>query len=210
MTEKDLFNEKYDSEEFYYGLELSSEFMDFAERESLKPGTALDLGCGEGRYSIYLARNGWSVKAVDFSDKGIEKLRNYAEENDFDIEAEVADVRNYEIEEEKYDLIMAVTILDHINKENDTLIARRMKNALKPGGYLFAQAHTKQDPGYDPDSPEKSPTSAAIMHYFDSDELRRFFGDLDIIEYEIKKERDTSHGEPHDHVFAYMIARKRY
>ncbi|MBW2282173.1 MAG: class I SAM-dependent methyltransferase, partial [Deltaproteobacteria bacterium] len=48
----------------------------------VEPGTqgrALDLACGEGRNSIWLASQGWRVTAVDFSDVAIERARKLAE-----------------------------------------------------------------------------------------------------------------------------------
>ncbi|MGV0838084.1 class I SAM-dependent methyltransferase [Mycolicibacterium thermoresistibile] len=43
--------------------------------EALRPGTALDLGCGTGDSSIYLARHGWTVTGVDYVDKPLDKAR---------------------------------------------------------------------------------------------------------------------------------------
>jgi SAM-dependent methyltransferase len=45
---------------------------------ALTPGTALDLGCGTGDNSIYLAKHGWRVTGVDFVAKAIEKAREKA------------------------------------------------------------------------------------------------------------------------------------
>ncbi len=44
----------------------------------LTPGTALDLGCGTGDNSIYLAQHGWQVTAVDFAPKALELARDKA------------------------------------------------------------------------------------------------------------------------------------
>lgn len=43
--------------------------------KGLPPGTALDVGCGTGDTSIYLARHGWQVTGVDFVPKAVEKAR---------------------------------------------------------------------------------------------------------------------------------------
>jgi len=46
---------------------------------ALAPGTALDLGCGTGDNSIYLAEHGWQVTGVDFVAKAVHKARAKAE-----------------------------------------------------------------------------------------------------------------------------------
>ncbi len=48
------------------------------EEAEAAPGSALDLGCGTGDSSIYLARHGWEVTAVDFTPKALDKARTKA------------------------------------------------------------------------------------------------------------------------------------
>lgn len=48
--------------------------------EELAPGTALDVGCGTGDTSIYLAQHEWQVTGVDFVPKAVEKARAKAED----------------------------------------------------------------------------------------------------------------------------------
>ena len=47
--------------------------------ECSNPGSALDVGCGTGDTSIYLAQHGWQVTGVDFVPKAVEKARNKAD-----------------------------------------------------------------------------------------------------------------------------------
>jgi SAM-dependent methyltransferase len=50
-----------------------------AETAALRPGSALDLACGEGRNAVWLAEQGWRVTGVDFSEVALEKARGLAD-----------------------------------------------------------------------------------------------------------------------------------
>jgi len=51
-----------------------------AEASDLKPGRAVDLGCGEGGDAIWLAEQGWEVTGIDFSEAGLRKAAEHAAE----------------------------------------------------------------------------------------------------------------------------------
>jgi SAM-dependent methyltransferase len=50
-----------------------------AEIAGLRPGRALDVGCGEGADAIWLARSGWTVSAIDISEVAVGRARAAAE-----------------------------------------------------------------------------------------------------------------------------------
>src|SRR5436305_12845369 len=92
----DSFNHVYGKPDdpFYYGLKPSEELELFLNETHSPGGEALDLGCGEGRNSLLLARYGYHVHAIDASSQGIQKLETYADSQGLDsIDGEVADVR---------------------------------------------------------------------------------------------------------------------
>jgi SAM-dependent methyltransferase len=59
---------------------------------SLPAGTALDLGCGTGDNSIYLAKHGWQVTGVDYVAKAVDKARAKAAANKVAVNFAQADV----------------------------------------------------------------------------------------------------------------------
>jgi SAM-dependent methyltransferase len=60
--------------------------------DALPPGTALDLGCGTGDSSIYLAKHGWRVTGVDFVGKALDKARTKAAARQAEVNFLQADV----------------------------------------------------------------------------------------------------------------------
>lgn len=76
----------------------------------LHPGTALDVGCGSGRHSIWLAEQGWDVTAVDFSRAGLGRLGDMAAERGLRVRAELADLRLWTPATALFDLVLAVDV----------------------------------------------------------------------------------------------------
>ena len=78
------------------GHPLSQRLRDLVEGSgqtpALNPGRALDIGCGTGDSSIYLAQHGWQVIGVDYVSKPLAKARAKAEANRVSVEFIEADV----------------------------------------------------------------------------------------------------------------------
>jgi len=208
------FNHFYSNNGFYYGLKLHPEFLGFFEKITDFSGKqALDIGCGEGRYAIWLASRGCSVTAIDMSKEGIRKLSMFAADNKLDICAQVADIETYRFPKNTFDIITAATILDHISVNVLRDVAARITNALKPEGILYADVFTTDDPGYrmkrgNSNAVDVSDTAAFISRYFEKNELKQLFRMLSPIVYRESIEPDLSHGRPHKHGWACLIAQK--
>ncbi|MBT1076942.1 class I SAM-dependent methyltransferase [Geobacter grbiciae] len=122
---------RYRSEEFLLG-EKPSRFL--AERieevKTLCPGRkALDIACGEGRNSIFLARHGFAVTGLDISPVAVEKARRWAGREGLDCEFLLADLEKFRFTE-TYDLIINFNFLLR------DLIPREVA-ALTPGGVVI-------------------------------------------------------------------------
>lgn len=100
---------------------------------ALPPGRALDLGAGEGRHSVWLARQGWKVTAVDFSRVGI--ARGRSEAPDLDVEWVVDDVRTWR-PRASFDLVL----IAYLHLADD--VFGRVAGWVSPGGRLVVLGHS--------------------------------------------------------------------
>jgi SAM-dependent methyltransferase len=208
------FDRAYDGTDMYYGWDVRPEFHDFFNNIPLTGYRVLDLGAGEGRYAVYLARRGCTVTAVDFSASGINKLKAIAKRHRLPVVTELRDLAVYPFKEDTYDLVVAATILDHLEDSAREHAVRGILKALKSRGLLYANVFTTQDPGYravsDPAARNGvSDTSFGMAHYFTPDELKDCFADMTLLYYYEGLEEDLSHGRPHNHGWASLIAKKK-
>lgn len=193
--------------------ELLEEFID-----EIPVGRALDLGMGEGRNAVWLARRGFSVIGVDSSTTAVEIAQRLARRRGVDVETHVGDIRDFEIDPESYTLILASAILHFLLPEEVRRLADRMKAGLRPGGFVIAHAFTVDDPGYEALQEQRAtliaertffvPELDSPLHYFDFGELQGLFDDLEILYYAEERHLDTSHDLPHYHAGAFLVARK--
>jgi SAM-dependent methyltransferase len=110
-----------------------------AEVAGLAPGRALDLACGEGRNSIWLAEQGWRVTGVDFSDVALDKARRIAERRGIEVEWVHADLVQYEPPTAEYDLVALFYL--QIPAGERRLVMSRTQAALATGGTLLVVGH---------------------------------------------------------------------
>jgi len=109
----------------------------------LKPGRALDLGCGSGGNAVWLAERGWRVTAVDFSNAAIEKAKLRAAGRSVAVEFIVSDVTAYQ-PDGLYDLITSFYI--QLWPGQRARMLSTVAEALAPGGKLLFVSHDKSSP----------------------------------------------------------------
>ncbi|MFG2535160.1 SAM-dependent methyltransferase [Streptomyces sp. NPDC048511] len=133
------------------------------EVEDLKPGRALDLGCGEGADAVWLARTGWQVTATDISRVALERAAVHA------ADAGVADRVDWQwhdlgasFPEGEYDLVSAQFLhsMGDLPREE---ILRRAAGAVAPGGVLLIVGHAGF-PSWEHDHPDMElPTTDEVL-----------------------------------------------
>lgn len=160
-TDAAAWDERYASAELIWGAE-PNRFLP-PEVAGLRPGRGVDLACGEGRNAIWLARQGWTMTGVDFSEVGISKARRLAAHAGVTVELVVDDVTTVELEP-VHDLVLVFYVQFEPGRRRALL--ERAVGALAPGGTFLMVAHdlaNLTDGVGGPQDPAVLPTAEAIV-----------------------------------------------
>ena len=116
-----------------------------AEASKLTPGTALDVGCGEGGDVIWLAQQGWQVTGADFSTNGLARAARHAEEAGVAERTDwwQVDARTFDADSRTWDLVTTHFLHPQEGEMED--IVRRLATAVAPGGHLLVVAHAPSE-----------------------------------------------------------------
>ena len=112
-----------------------------AEASRLTPGTALDVGCGEGGDVIWLAQQGWRVTGADFAANGLARAARHADQAGVADRCDwwQVDARTFAAGGRAYDLV--TTHFLHPPDGGMVDVARRLAGTVAPGGHLLVVGH---------------------------------------------------------------------
>jgi SAM-dependent methyltransferase len=100
---------------------------------TLRPGRAIDLGCGEGDNAIFLAQQGFDVTAVDFAESAITKARAKARSAGVDVDFMVDDLTNLRHVDGQFDLLVDYGAFDDLSKRQREAYVRQVAPLAGPG-----------------------------------------------------------------------------
>lgn len=131
---KTYWDKKYNNEEYVFG-KTPAKFLSQNYSYIPEGSRVLDMGMGEGRNAVFLARKGYKVTGVDISSVAVNKAQLLAREFGVRINTVVASLNNYKIPKNSLDAVICFYYVDRsLNK--------RMMEWLKPGGILVYESHT--------------------------------------------------------------------
>jgi ubiquinone/menaquinone biosynthesis C-methylase UbiE len=144
-----------DWDEFYKGTPAwdvgrpQPAFEALIKSGEIKPGRALDIGCGRGENAIMLAMNGCDVTGIDLAETAISDAKARAAEQHVNVNFVVGDVLKLDqyFKESEFDVIIDSFLFHTIEDEERPLFARQVYKVLKPGGKYFMLCFSDKDPG---------------------------------------------------------------
>lgn len=137
---------------------------------TLPSGRALDLGCGYGRTSIYLAQRGWEVDGVDFVPQAITEARRRAAEAKAlaHIQFHIGSVADLHFAKGPYDLAIDIGCMHSLGEPLQRAYRDELLRLLRPGAayLLFARLRNPDDDPADGPSGMDETTLRAIFAPF--------------------------------------------
>jgi SAM-dependent methyltransferase len=104
-------------------------------------GEILEIGIGTGWFPILCRAKGLSCKGLDISSQLVDFARTFGRKYGIEPDVEVANIETYDAGRERYDVIIAASVFEHVQNWTDSL--KKVYDALKPGGVLFFESTNK-------------------------------------------------------------------
>lgn len=153
------------------------------ELARLRPGTAVDVACGEGRNAVWLAEKGWKVTGVDFSAVALDRARRMAAERAVAVDWVEADVSQWE-PGRTFDLVLVAYV--HLRPEARADLMRKAVSWMAEGGSLFLVGHDAATAGV------SGPPDPDLL--WDPETAREAVAPL-VVDWSERRARETDSGE---------------
>lgn len=199
------YDKRYGNEEYYWGLKpnnLCYEIMRI--KPPVKPYKVIDIGCGEGKDAVFLARNGYDVTAFDASEQGLSKARELADTYGVKVDFFKADVRDFRLEA-NYDIIFSSGVFHYIPLELRENVVNNLKAHTTTNGINVVNVFVEKPFIPLPPDTEKG---EFVVDSWKSGELFMYYHDWLFHKNEEWIFDCDSSGTPHKHCMDVLIAKK--
>ncbi len=177
---------------------------DLVVSRKILPCRTVDLGCGTGNYSIYLARKGFDVTGIDFSPAAIDIAEKNAEKEGVSCSFLTADLlgdlgRMHDTFEFAYDW----ELLHHIFPEQRQKYVKNVYNILKPNGRYLSVCFSEKSPQFGGTGKYRKTPLDTTLYFSSEDELGYLFEPFFNIN-ELKTIQVSGKNAPHMACYALM------
>jgi len=143
---REFWDQRFAAPEYIFGTEPNA-FLS-AQAERFKSGDrVLDVACGEGRNSVWLAKLGCQVTGIDISPLALAKARRLADTHGVKVDYREADIRDWQWQPARFDAVACVFI-QFAEPAQRTRLFEGIETTLTPGGLLVLQGYTPKQLEY--------------------------------------------------------------
>jgi cyclopropane fatty-acyl-phospholipid synthase-like methyltransferase len=152
------------------------QLVELVESGKVIPCSAVDLGCGSGNYAIWLAKKGFHVTGIDFSNKALELAHKQAEQENVHCTFLEADLTNADFKPNtKYDFAYDWEVLHHVFPEDRERYIQNVDKMLQKGGTYFSVCFSEQDPDFGGKGKYRTTPMDTKLYFSSENEIEQLF-----------------------------------
>jgi SAM-dependent methyltransferase len=203
-----VFDDLYASFDDYFGLEPDDLILQFNRRLD-RTGRVLDIGAGQGRNALFLARRSCAVDALEPSAVAAEQMRSRASEETLPLRIFQDGFETFSSDVEHYTGILVFGLIQELPRESIGALMSRINAWTREGSLALVTAFTVEDPGFEDISQawraigrnSFSNDAGFVRTFLERGELRLLFGGWEALHYWEGLGAEHSHGgdAPHRH-----------
>jgi len=177
---------------------LIPEFLKFMQTNDFKTKQVLDIGCGNGKYLVFLKNLGFKTSGIDSSPTAVEMTKESLKD---DSDIRCVDMYEYTTLAVKYDLIISIATIHHGRKQPIRDLIKRLHDPLLPGGRFFITLPDNEGSSHwtimnnseeiEPGTrvPLVGPEKGVLHSAFTRKEIKEMFSDFKNLELELLSDR---------------------
>lgn len=184
---KDVYNRVPLSEIPWNSSDPPKQLVKLVDSGMVKPCKTLDVGCGTGNYSIFLAKKGFSVTGIDRSSTALRIARDHARKQMVSCQFYMVDViKDFNSFQGLYGFIFDWQLLHHIFPEFREQYVRNVFRLLKPGGKYLSMCFHEDDPQFGGMGKYRKTSLDSELYFSSEEELMKLFSlFFDINEFKV-------------------------
>jgi SAM-dependent methyltransferase len=203
-----VFDNLYRDVEDYFGLEPDDLLLRF-HRELDRTGRVLDIGAGQGRNSLFLARRRCAVDALEPSIVAVNQMRERVSGHELPLRIIHGGFEAFSPDVEYYAAILVLGLIQELPRESIEALMAKINAWTRPGSVALATAFTVDDPGFGETSREWrsigrnsfANDAGFVRTFLESGEMRDLFAGWEALHYWEGLGPEHVHGgdPPHRH-----------
>lgn len=148
---KNMWNDRFKSDEYYYGEEPNTFIREQAFRLA-DNNKVIAFAEGEGRNAVFLAKQGHEVTAIDYSESGLQKTKKLAQNHRVNVHTKKVDLLVDSLPVNEYDA--AIMVFGHFHTDHQKMILDKMIQTIKPSGLIMLEVYSKKQLNYGTGGPK--------------------------------------------------------
>jgi len=170
----------------------------------------LDLGCGTGRHTVYLAKQGFETHGIDISETGLRKTRNKLQKEKLDASLVKCDMKALPYIPHCFDAVMSLYTIYHNTKQGIRKAIEEIHRTLTKTGLTLLNFHTKRSSKHgkgtkmeeDTFVQEDGPEKGIIHHFVDENEIHQLLKGFKILKLQLEEHETEGYLRSHLAVMA--------